>query len=112
MGFKLCATKPHSNLDDYEFSYAIKKYLDLPTKPQSSLDDYELSSTIKKYLDLLASFSFSRSISSSPRHQLSSSYRSKDLLREKVINKSFENMPIFHDGPIFDRDENDKNGPR
>lgn len=52
------------------------------------------------------------STSSNPRHQLSSSSRSKDLLREKVSNNSFEHMPIFHDGPIFDQYENDKNGHR
>ena len=82
------------------------------TKPQSSLDDYEFFSTIKRYLDLSASFSFSRSISSISRHQLSSYSISKELSREKVSNNSFENMPIFHDGPIFDQDENEKNGPR
>ena len=68
MGIKPCANKPHPSLVDYDFSCAIKKYLDLPTKPQSSLDDYEFSSTIKKYLDLPASFSFLWSTSSTPRH--------------------------------------------
>lgn len=28
-----------------------------------------------------------------------------------MSNNSFEHMPIFHDGPIFHQDENDKNGP-
>lgn len=53
-----------------------------------------------------------RSTSSTPIHQLSSSSRSKYPLREKVSNNSFEHTSIFHDRPIFDQDENDKNGPR
>ena len=80
--FKSCATKPQLSLAGYEFSCAIKKHLDLPTKSQSSLDDYEFSAAIKKYLDLPDSFSFSRSTSSTPRNQFSSSYQYKDVLRE------------------------------
>ena len=35
---------------------------------------------------------------------MSSSYRSKHLLREKESDTSFEPIPSYHDGPIFDQD--------
>ena len=38
---------------------------------------------------------------------MSSSSRSKDLLREKESDTSFEPIPSYHDGPIFDQ-ENDE----
>ena len=38
---------------------------------------------------------------------MSSSSRSKDLLREKENDTSFEPIPSYHDGPIFDQDNDE-----
>ena len=38
---------------------------------------------------------------------MSSSSRSKDLLREKESDTSFEPIPSYHDGPIFDQDNDE-----
>ena len=51
--------------------------------------------------------SSSRSAYSTPRHQMSSSSRSKDLLREKESDTSFDPMPSFHEKPIFDQYDED-----
>lgn len=56
--------------------------------------------------------SSSRSTYSTPRHQFYSSYRSKDPSRKQASDNSFEPMERFHDGPIFDQDENEKNDHR
>ena len=51
--------------------------------------------------------SSSRSTYSTLRHQISSSSRSKNLLREKESDTSFDPIPSYHDGPIFDQDTNE-----
>ena len=51
--------------------------------------------------------SSSRSTYSTPRHQMSSSSRSKDLLREKESDTSFEPIPSYHDKPIFDQEDDE-----
>ena len=55
----------------------------------------------------LRSSSSSRSTCSTSRHQMSSSSRSKDLFREQASDTSFEPMLKFHDGPIFDQDNDE-----
>ena len=81
----------------------------------------EMKSKIEKMLEEKLSFlnesllrplhthgsSSSRSSYSTPRHQMSSSSRSKDLLREKESDNSFEPIPRYRDGPIFDQDNNE-----
>ena len=135
MGFKPCATKPQSSLDDNDLSSVIKKHQDLSASlPRNMIYfDHDFSPIIKKYQNLCASLpkhmtemknvlekmiaslhesllrplhkcdsSSLSSTSSTHRHKLSSYSRSKDLLREKVSNNSFENMSMFHNGPILE----------
>ena len=42
---------------------------------------------------------------------MSSSYRSKDLFREQASDTSFELISSFHDGPIFDQDNDEDMDP-
>ena len=109
MGSKSCVIKPQPNLDDHDILHVAKDFQDLyaqykeleETNDPSYLDlskcMMKMKSKIEKKLEEKLSFlnesllrplhthgsSSSRSTYSTLRHQISSSSRSKDLLREK-----------------------------
>ena len=109
MGFKPCATKIQPNIYDHDILHVTKDFIDLyaqykeleETNDLSYLDlskcMTEMKSKLEKRLEEKLSFlnesflrplhthapSSSRSSYSTPRHQMSSSSRSKNLLREK-----------------------------
>jgi hypothetical protein len=133
MGSKPCASKPQPNLDDYDILHVAKDFQDLyaqykeleETNDLSYIDlskcMTEMKSKIEKRLEEKLSFlnesllrplhthgsSSSRSTYSTPRHQISSSSRSKDLLKEKESDTSFGPIPKFHEKPIFEQDNDE-----
>ena len=124
MGSKPCASKPQPNLDDYDILHVAKDFQDLYAqyKELEEINDLsylhlskrmiEMKSKLEKRLKEKISFlnesplrplhTHGSSSSRSTRHQMSSSSRSKDLLREKESDTSFEPIPSYHDGHIFD----------
>jgi len=133
MGSKPCASKPQPNLDDYDILHVAKDFQDLYARYKELEETNDLSyidlskcmtkmkSKIEKRLEEKLSFlnesllrplhthasSSSRSSYSTPRHQMSSSSRSKDLLRDKESDISFGPMPKFHEKTIFDQYDED-----
>ena len=111
MALKPCATKTQPNLDDHDILHATKEFQDLYAQYKELEETNDLSylhlskcmiemkSKLEKRLKEKISFlnesplrplhthgsSSSRSTYSTPRHQMSSSSRSKDLLREKKV---------------------------
>ena len=135
MGSKPCASKPQPNLDDYDILHVAKYFQDLYAQYKELEETNDLSyidlskcmtkmkSKIEKRLEEKLSFlnesllrplhthgsSSSRSTYSTPRHQISSSSRSKDFLKEKESDTSFDPKPSFHEKPIFDQYDEDMN---